>query len=493
MNVDARVSRIFATALGFARVETFAASSLDVDAGARRLEGSFYGSDGYRALRQMKQSGFGTCTLGGCATVLWFGPFSRTYVGDPEAGVPFFSSSEMLRAQPKPKHYISKALTKNLERLIVAKGTILVSCSGTIGNVAICTDELHDVAISQHAIRVIPNSNLDRGLLYAFLQSDVGQFLLTRNKSGSVVESLYEADVSGLPIPRLPTTLRREMTRLLNEACRLRVECNTVLRTVEQEIWRQNHLEPFGRDPAETRSFIGRSSWICDAQVEDGYRRLDATFYAPEARRAICRIKEARGHGTLADYGCAVTLLGKTFIPGVHKVERECGIPYFTGKDLLAARIVPTTFIASQNTAHLAKLTVHGGTVLVTCAGTVGRIAYVTEPLEGAAVTHDAIRIDAPHHIASGYLYACLSSYFAEVQVARYSYGSVISRLHSDHIKSLVIPVPSDGGQYIGRQVDGAFALRAEAQRVEDQVIGLFDTAIERGCEYVETKWGSEY
>ena len=135
----------------------------------------------------------------------------------------------------------------------------------------------------------------------------------------------------------------------------------------------------------------------------------------------------------------------------------------------------------------------HAGTVLVTCAGTVGRVAYVRGPLEGTAVTHDAIRIDAPHHIAPGYIFACLSSPLGQVQLSRCSYGSVIPRLHSDHVKSLVIPVPSDGGQQIGEQVDRAFALRTEAQGLEDQGIDLFDTAMKRGCEYIEKEWGSEF
>ena len=115
-------------------------------------------------------------------------------------------------------------------------------------------------------------------------------------------------------------------------------------------------LSPLGVIPLKHAAIIGSSSWICNAQAEDGYRRLDATFYAPEARRAICRIKEAGGHGTLADHGCMITLLGKTFIPGVHKVEREWGMPYFTGKELITARIAPTTFIASQKYGAFGKV-----------------------------------------------------------------------------------------------------------------------------------------
>ena len=204
MSDERNISLAFAAAEMYSAVETFAASSLEVDAGARRLEGEFYGSSGYRALRAMQRSGFKMTTVGELAHVRWHGPFSRVYVEDPEAGVPFLSSAEMLEARVVPGNYISQTLTPRLDRLLVREGTILISCSGTIGNTIICTADLDGMAVSQHAIRVIANDQADKGLLYAFLQSEVGQFLVTRNKSGSVIESIYEDDVANLPIPLLP-------------------------------------------------------------------------------------------------------------------------------------------------------------------------------------------------------------------------------------------------------------------------------------------------
>ena len=286
MSVHADTSLAFTAADDFTSVESFAVSSVAVETGARRLEGAFYGSDGYRAVQRMKRSGFRHGQVGDMATVLWFGPFGRNYVENPDAGVSFLSSSEMMEARPHPKNYISKALTRNLARLIVREGTILVSCSGSIGNVVICTSDLDGSAVSQHAIRVVPNLDLNRGLLYAFLQSDVGQFLLTRSKSGSVVESLYEADISGLPIPLLPKALRDEMTRLLDESSDLRVRANELLARAEVEIEHVCFLEgaELKASPSSRPStFTTRASDISERLLGPGDIRLDATRYLPSA------------------------------------------------------------------------------------------------------------------------------------------------------------------------------------------------------------------
>jgi len=486
-------SRLFEAGQAYTNMETFTASSKEVNTGAFRLEGAFYGSAGYRALKTMIRAGFAMTTVGQLAGVIWLGPFGRTYVDDPAHGVPFLSSSEMLEAKPDPKNYISKALTRNLDRLIVREGTILVSCSGTIGNVTLWTADLDGMAVSQHAIRVIPKDGLDRGLLYAFLLSEAGQFLVKRNKSGSVVESIYEADVSTLPIPLLPKALRRELTRLVDEACELRAKANGTLREAEEALWRQNYLECIPSVSDTETGFVSSRSALEAMLGETRQLRLDATFFRPEAIAIRDRIKKCPRWGTLDSLGAEVILLGKTFIPGVHKVERDWGIPYFTGKELIRTHLDANTFIASQKASHLDRLTVRRHMVLITCAGTVGRVAYVRGQLEGAAVTHDAIRVISPKGIAPGYVYAFLSSEAGQLQLQQCAYGSVIPRLHSQHIKSIVMPVPSDGGIAIGDRADVAHDYRTGAAVLEKEAIALFTSAIERGRAYIESEWGAEY
>lgn len=475
--------------------------SSEVYAGAMRLQGEFYGSNGYRAVRAMEKSGFQLERLGNFAKVRWFGPFARTYVDDITAGVPFLSSSDMMCAKLETKNYLSTALTKNLERLFVSEKTILISCSGTIGNVVVCTKDFNHTTVSQHAIRVNAFDDTDLGVLYAFLQSESGQFLLTRNKSGSVIESIYEEDVASLTLPLLPKNLRNELTRLIKKACTLRVKANTLLAEADQELKKTCQLPTLSELKVNNIIQSDSNAVIFTCKMSDALSlgddfntvRLDATFYNPMALKIRMEIKKKKWT-TIEEASANVILLGKTFVPGVHKVEAEYGLPYFTGKELFKFRQSPETFITCNKKQILDKLKVKPSTVLITCAGTVGKVMYVRGQLENTTVTHDAIRVIASDdNLHSGYLYAFLVSEFGKIQMDQCSYGSVIPRLYSDHIKNIVLPSPEDNGESIGKMVDQAFDARADARIAEDKAIELFMTAIREGKEKTESSWGRDY
>lgn len=502
MNSSLTASEIFKLMDEHSSAACYARPASEVYAGAIRLESGFYGSDGYRAVRAMKKSGFQLGTVGQFAKVRWFGPFARTYVADRTAGVAFLSSADMLCAKLEPKNYLSKVLTRNLERLLVFDGTILISCSGTIGNVVMCSKDYNNLAVSQHAIRVNALDEENMGFLYAFLQSEPGQFLVTRNKSGSVIESIYEADVSSLTIPVLPKALRQELTRLIRKANTLRVEANGLLIAAENELQETCKLPDLAKlkvdnpidNYGEATTFICSLSEVLKLGDDFNTLRIDSTFYNPIALRARRAIKSMKLWTTVEDGYEAVILLGKTFVPGVHKVEKAFGIPYYTGKELFKFRQSPETYITCQKKQILEKLTVKAGTILITCAGTVGKVMYVRGELENTAITHDAIRVlSSANKLHSGYLYAFLVSEYGKIQLEQCSYGSVIPRLYSDHIKNIVLPVPLDKGNSIGEKVDQAFDFRAEAFDKEEQAIELFMSAIRDGKDAVESKWGKDY
>jgi type I restriction enzyme S subunit len=485
----------FAICAGNASVDTFARRSHEVITRSHRLQSDFYASKGYLASQQIAKSGFSARKIGSLATVTWPGLFKRVEVDDCDRGVPFLTTSDMMLAAPTSSRFISKMLTPNLSTLIVFAGTLLISRSGTIGNVAIVTADMDGVAVSEDALRVKVMDNTFFGPMYAFLNSQAGQYVLTSSKSGSVIEHLYESDVSSLVLPLLPRQLRVELSRLINDSSELRVKANRLLGEADALLFRQNYLDdncPSSQLPCS--SFLNsRDSVTLATNRNAGHTRLDAPFYAPSVHLVRNRISRCKHWNTIAGLGCDVVLLGKTFIPGVVKVESGRGRSYFTGKELFRNRLIAKTFINSPNEAHLRKLTVAGGTTLVTCAGTVGRVAYVRGPLEGVTVTHDAIRIQASKNISSGYLYAFLCSRLGQSQIQASSYGSVIPRLHSSHVRSIMIPLPDDRGEEISGLVETAFECRRIAQNVESSAFELFRTSIEHGRSYVEAEWGTEY
>lgn len=502
MNSSLSASEVFKLIGGYSSADCYARPASEVYAGAIRLESGFYGSDGYRAVRAMKKSGFELGVVGQFAKVRWFGPFARTYVADRSAGVAFLSSADMMCARLEPKNYLSKELTRNLERLLVSDGTILISCSGTIGNVVMCTKDYDNVAVSQHAIRVNALEEDDMGYLYAFLQSEPGQFLVTRNKSGSVIESIYETDVSSLTIPILPKALRQELTRLIRKANTLRGKANALLTAAGTELQETCKLPNLAelkvnnlvKNDGEATIFSCNLSKAVKLGNDFNTLRLDSTFYNPKALKARLEIGSKKRWTTVEEGSEEVILLGKTFVPGVHKVDKEVGIPYFTGKELFKFRQSPETYITCQKKQILEKLTVKAGTVLITCAGTVGKVMYVKGALANTAITHDAIRvISSANKLHSGYLYAFLVSEYGKIQLDQCSYGSVIPRLYSDHIKNIMLPEPQDKGKSIGEKVDQAFDCRTEAFNKEEQAIVLFMSAILDGKDAVESKWGRDY
>jgi hypothetical protein len=84
---------------GLCHAERGVLSSEKVRERPHRMEASFYASKGYVALDAMMHSGFTIETIGDVADVWWFGPFPRRYVSDPQYGLPFLSSSDMMEAR----------------------------------------------------------------------------------------------------------------------------------------------------------------------------------------------------------------------------------------------------------------------------------------------------------------------------------------------------------------------------------------------------------
>jgi type I restriction enzyme S subunit len=484
----------------FSKADIFARPASAVVRGSLRMEAGFYGSQGYRALESMETSGFEIGRVSNIAEVRWFGPFPRTYVDDPSAGVPFLSSSEIMAAKLEPKNYLSKVLTPNLERLLISQGTILVSCSGTIGNVAICTKDYDDYAVSQHAIRVDSKRDIDRGVLYVFLLSELGQFLVTRNKSGSVIESIYADDVESLPLPTLPKKLRQRIFENIKRTCDLRVKANALLNDVDGRVQRDCNL-PLINSMLTSRSVVSTGSGMA-FNVSAGVRlrpnrglgqlRIDATFHEPHSTAVRAHILQSKS-GTKVS-GVVGGIFRSSLRARNYVDDSDAGVPMIGGKQLMQIRPAEIKYLSKVLTRQLATERIVAGTTLVTCGGTVGRTLFAHRNYEQWVASEHIMRlIPDAERIAPGYLYAFLASPYGQIQVEALMHGSVIPQIRDFEFGSIAISLPRDRGAAIHDLVVQAFDSRADAKVLEDEGIDLFMTAIDRGRVATEQEWGKEY
>lgn len=498
MNDERRIDKAFSFAERYSRVESFAASSEEVCSGAHRLDGIFYGDEGYQAKKSMTRAGFCLSTLSSIADVQWpgsigsYSDFRRVYVNDEGAGAPFFTTSDMMQARHSEPKLVSRLFT--FPGLKVAPGAILISGSGTIGNTTLAAEDFCDAFVSHDAFRVIPSADDYRGLLYCFLQSAAGQFLLTRNKSGGVVEHIYEDDINTLAVPILPRRLRDELTNLIDFTSQSRVKANRLLDEAESGVYRQNYLETPRRGSDDLEIIVSRASSLRTSYEGHERIRLDATFQEHRAVSAAKAVSGSPKYEKLGNIVAAIPFTGPGGVPGVSKVDEESGVPYVTSRDLGLSRIRPAAYVNSPQKKLIEDMYPAEGTTLVMCAGTLGETFYVKHNFEGWAVSLDVIRvIPDGGGISAGYVFAFLSCPLGRAQMLRHKYGSVIPRIHSRQVAEVLVPIPVDKGESIAALVDSAFECRRDARESEDRAIALFEFAILRGRAYIEAEWGSEY
>lgn len=119
--------------------------------------------------------------------------FKRHYVEDPDHGVPMLQGSHVDQIRPQGLEYIWEEMD-NLSRYIIEADWILVTCSGTIGDLCLVGEDWGGWAATNHLLRIVPNEDkIHPGYLTIFLQSKYGQVQFQRLTYGGVVDEIGES------------------------------------------------------------------------------------------------------------------------------------------------------------------------------------------------------------------------------------------------------------------------------------------------------------
>lgn len=151
-----------------------------------RLEASVFNIEGRQAREILQQCKWSVKNLmPDFVQHAWYpGRFKRSYIDKNQSGATgFIGSSEMLAIRPEPVKFM-----KFENAVSVTKGNILLSRSGTIGNVTFVSDTLSKLLVSEHAIRI--ECQALPGYVYAYLKSKTGRLLVETNIYGAVVDQM---------------------------------------------------------------------------------------------------------------------------------------------------------------------------------------------------------------------------------------------------------------------------------------------------------------
>ena len=154
--------------------------------------------------------------------------FKRIYVPK-EYGVPFLQGSHLPQMHPIDIKYLSKSQQKGLDRWIIRKGWVLVTCSGTIGRVGMVSSYQDNWAASQHLLRIVPDlGKSNPGYIAAFLMTPYAQHQITAKIYGGVVDELTAEDMGVILVPEADRKTQDEIGNLVTMAFEMRDEANEI-------------------------------------------------------------------------------------------------------------------------------------------------------------------------------------------------------------------------------------------------------------------------
>ena len=448
---------------------------LDADA---RLEASSFDPEARAAVASLQSSGLSLLPLFGeeglCHRAQNGYRLKRVFVDDSH-GVPFLSSSDINSLRPTPDTFLSRKLTKRLDDLLVKKWDVLISRSGTIGNIGFAGERLEGMALSEDAIRLRAEDRDTAGYVAAFLRSKHGRLQLTRAAYGSVVVHIEPHHLRRVLIPA-PHPLRRiALGRLMVEACELRDEANQLLDDADRvlhQLLRLPYVAELPRPQLPIPFSRVRLSEIAD--------RFDASYHAPLVRAIEQYLQTLPvGIAQLGDPRVSEEIRPVTKFRQRVWVQSG-GIPLLSSKGIFQIDSVDKKYLGTKAHAKdLPEIALEPNMILITCSGTIGRVLIVPPYMKGWAANQHATRVVVSPDANPGYVYAWLASDWGHELITRNSYGSVILEADKDMLSAVPVPLPTtEIADSVGSPVMKACELFADAWAKEQEAISGLEALV---------------
>ena len=445
----------------------------DLQNGDMRLDASYHASSGHQALRGLRGAGKRTDRLDQvCLSNGIFipGRFRRVYVGNPQYGLRWLSPSDMQKADLSGLGFVSRKYTPDLDTLRIQKGWILLSRSGTIGNLVYVRSDMDGLIGSDDIIRIAPDpQKIYSGYLYALLSSPAMVEVIQQKTYGAVIPHIEAHHVVDLPIPRLDPSQEEEIHRLIEQAADLRVGANRLKQTAQDLTVKLLNVE---------LGFSQEERKYTDIPVKELNDRFEASYHVSH-KSASAFAKSSYPLIPIANLLERIFYLGK-----LHRVfveDTDSGVPLLSISDVQKAKLTSNKFISKSLSRNVNQAKLEQGWVLVSRTGKPGIATYSRNEMVGWAGSDDLIRlVPNLNLLLPGYLFSILGSRVGYQILLGSAHGSVQLKLPPEYIEQIKIPLPPIESQ---REINDLIEKYGEsltlASEVEDQAQSLLSSYLE--------------
>ena len=354
-------------------------------------------------------------------------------------GIPFIGSSEMLEVKPNPTKFVDKSFLDNYG---VRRGQVLLSRSGTIGRTSFVNRTLEGNCVSEHALKITANY---AGYVYAYLSTEVGRSIVKSFTYGAVIDEIEPEHLKNLPIPNAPEEIKRSIHDAVIASYDLRDQSNDLIDEAQRLLYKALGL-PEKMD-LKPKYYAPQAGFRCFTMSSNELNnRFDVSYHLPEIKEILSLIsKQAAEVTTLGDPRISKEII----LPGRFKriyVEKEQGVPFFGGKQLLQLDPSGDKYLSLNNHGDRIdkELSIEENMCLVSCSGTIGKVQIAPRHWNGWAINQHVMRVIPASDEIAGYIYSWLTSPYCFPLIVRNNYGAVIDEIDDKQLSEVAIPLLKD-------------------------------------------------
>ncbi len=395
-----------------------------------------------------------------------------------EYGTPFLAATQVYDVRPIPRKWLALARTADSASRFVKPGTILVTCSGSVGRPALAYAAHENTLISHDLLRVEAISERDKGWIYAYIHAPQVRAMTTSVKYGHIIKHLETSHLDALPLLTVDDAIAAGFNQRVSRILKLRNEGHRL--TLEAEERFEKAFGPLKITNWGEKGFSVKSSRAFLA----GRRRFDASAHNPGVA-AIRRHLAKNGQGfTTIDEARYDVWLPKRF----RRVPAVDGVWLLDSAGLTEVNPELSKRIADGDFGDDYAGRVEAGWILMARSGQtygiIGTAILAGKDLEGHVISDHVMRIKPREDatIKPGYLVTAMSHpTLGRPVVKSLAYGSSIPEIEVADITDLeIVRLERIEEDAIADLANASAQARAEADVMERSITQDASAIIEK-------------
>lgn len=434
--------------------------------GDRRMEAASYLSGGYGIRLALEAQALRPANMARLATA-WQPSRLKGIQVDKEFGTPFLAATQVFDLRPRPRKFLSLDRTDNSSDRFIENGTIVITCSGSVGRSTLIYGAHEGALISHDLLRVRAHDPIHWGWLYAYFRTKSVMEMMTSARYGHMIKHLEPSHIHGLPVPLPRNEILAEFQLDAKKVLDLRNEAWRLQQMAEGAFAEAVGFSTLAPTHAET-GFSVQASMLSGSR-----RRLEATYHSPTATNILSQFQKG---GFRTEILRSVTN-GVWWLTRFKRVFGEEGDRYLSADELFSINPGTNKRVIVEQAENPGAYRVKSGWIVMACSGQTyglnGSVSLMTARHEDAFFSHDLIRIVPDEgKIRPGYLFTVLGHpELGRPLVIRNAYGTSIPHLDPEDVANIpIVRLKASQEERIADTMEKAIELRADADLKETQL-----------------------